>query len=105
MRSFRLYPIWHFSRDLDKVVVLSYLLGRYVPGAGVETIPGWLSRPSEEPSKKSCFLSFFEDDDLKSSLNWFEIQKAQNGAILNVFRKGQNRAGPKMRRARISKSR
>jgi len=63
-----------FSRDLDKVEVLSYLLGRYVPGAGVETIPGWLSRPSEEPSKKSCFLSFFEDEDLKSSLNWIEMK-------------------------------
>jgi hypothetical protein len=63
-----------YARDMDKVEVLTFLLQLHLPVAEIEAIPNWLIKSELETTKKECHLSFFEDLDLKRSLDWLELR-------------------------------
>jgi hypothetical protein len=61
-----------YSRRLDKIEVLSYLLSRYLPDAGREEPPAWLTVERPDDVLNSRHLVYQEDSEIAVRFTWLE---------------------------------
>jgi hypothetical protein len=61
-----------YARRLDKIEVLTYLLSRYLPEAGREEPPAWLTQERPDDILNSFHLVYHEDSEIAHRFTWLE---------------------------------
>jgi len=61
-----------YARRLDKIAVLTYVLARYLPEAGLEEPPAWLLQERPDDILNSFHLVYQEDSEIAPRFTWLE---------------------------------
>ncbi len=62
------------ARRIDKIEVLTYLLGRYLPEAGRPDPPNWITQERTEEVINSSHLMYIEDAGIGERFGWLEYR-------------------------------